>query len=368
MKSVISVIYVFLSLSTIAQTQEFPFGSDKWTINATGSVLEMFEGKPSLYMYNGRALLKDVEFFTGVLEYDLYITERRGFPGIQFRVQDGGNWEEFYVRPHQSGKPDANQYTPVFNGLAGWQLYYGDRFSVPYSYKMNAWNHIKLVVAVRSTEVYINDMDVPALVIPALKHEPKPGSIAFQAGGPSAFHFANLKVTKVNSPALKAEVASLTPMPEGTIKSWSVSQPFAEKNLEAVYELTAQLKGKQEWQPLEAEERGYINLGRVAARTVQANTVFAKVVIYAEKKQVKKLDYGLSDRGMVFLNDQIIAGSENNYASQDYRHLGTIGFFDSAYLSLKKGRNELWIAVSENFGGWGVMARIEDQKGIRIER
>jgi hypothetical protein len=368
MKSTISVILVFLGLSAFAQTQEFPFGTDKWEINASGSVLEMFEGKSSLYMYNGRAVLKDVEFFTGVLEYDIYITERRGFPGIQFRIQGEGNWEEFYVRPHQSGNPDANQYTPVFNGIGAWQLYYGDRFSVSYSYKMNAWNHIKLVVAERSAEVYINDMEVPALVIPALKREPKPGSIAFQAGGPSAFRFANLKITKTSSPTLKGQAASLKPMPEGTIKNWSVSAPFAEKKLEAVYELSEQLKTNQKWQLLEAEERGYINISRLVPRTPQANTVFAKVAIQSDRKQVKKLDYGLSDKGMIFLNDQIIAGSQNNYASQDYRHLGTIGFFDSAYLPLKKGKNELWIAVSENFGGWGLMARIEDQEGIRIEK
>ena len=30
------------------------------------------------------------------------------------------------MRPHKSGKPDALQYTPVFNGLSAWQLYYGD--------------------------------------------------------------------------------------------------------------------------------------------------------------------------------------------------------------------------------------------------
>jgi len=34
-------------------------------------------------------------------------------------------FEHFYIRPHQSGNPDANQYTPVFNGVSAWQLYHG---------------------------------------------------------------------------------------------------------------------------------------------------------------------------------------------------------------------------------------------------
>ena len=45
--------------------------------------------------------------------------------------------------------------------------------------------------------------------------------------------------------------------------------------------------------------------------------------------------------------------------SRDYRFLGTIGYFDAVYLQLKKGRNDLWIAVSENFGGWGIKAKLE---------
>lgn len=367
MKLRLVLIAFFFSLTLLSEAQEFPFGTDKWEINARGAVLEIFEGKPSLYMMNGNAKLKDFEFFTGTIEYEIYITGRRGFPGVQFRIQDGQNYEEFYVRPHQSGNPDANQYTPVFNGTASWQLYYGERFSTALAYKMNAWNHIKLVVAEQSAEVYINDMEVPALVIPVLKREPKAGELALNAGGPSAFRFANLKVTKESNPVLRGQKKPAPALPNSVVKTWSVSNPFAEGSLQGVVELSAPQKASLTWQQVAVEERGYANLARVADKTRPTNMVFARVVIVSERKQVKRLRYGLSDRGVVFLNDQAIAGSQNNYSSQDYRHLGTIGFFDDAYLPLKKGRNELWIAVAENFGGWGVMARIEDQSGIRIE-
>jgi hypothetical protein len=46
--------------------------------------------------------------------------------------------------------------------------------------------------------------------------------------------------------------------------------------------------------------------------------------------------------------------------TRDYRYLGSIGLFDSVVLPLEAGENEIWIAVSEAFGGWGVMARITD--------
>ena len=35
-------------------------------------------------------------------------------------------------------------------------------------------------------------------------------------------------------------------------------------------------------------------------------------------------------------------------------------------LPLAAGDNELWIAVSEAFGGWGVMAEIPDRDGLTM--
>jgi len=52
--------------------------------------------------------------------------------------------------------------------------------------------------------------------------------------------------------------------------------------------------------------------------------------------------------------------------SRDYRFLGTIGFFDQLFLPLKKGSNELWFVVSENFGGWGVKAKLENMDKISL--
>lgn len=52
--------------------------------------------------------------------------------------------------------------------------------------------------------------------------------------------------------------------------------------------------------------------------------------------------------------------------SRDYRFLGTVGYFDEVYVDLKKGKNELWIAVSETFGGWGVKAQLENMDGLEV--
>jgi hypothetical protein len=40
---------------------------------------------------------------------------------------------------------------------------------------------------------------------------------------------------------------------------------------------------------------------------------------------------------------------------------------DAIYLPLRQGENELVFAVSEAFGGWGLIARFEDLDGISVE-
>ena len=67
----------------------------------------------------------------------------------------------------------------------------------------------------------------------------------------------------------------------------------------------------------------------------------------------------------VYLNGQLIYTGDNTYMSRDYRYLGTIGLFDNVLLPLKPGKNELYIAVTEAFGGWGIMARLSDFEPTR---
>jgi len=341
---------------------------DIWEVNAKGHVFEVFEGKRSLYLFQGRASLKsDVSFRTGIIEYDIFVTDRRGFPGVHFRVEDESNFEDFYIRPHQSGNPDANQYTPVFNGLSGWQLYYGAGYAAPIAYKMNAWNHIKLVIADTDAEVYINDMEKPMLYVPELKRTPRAGTIRLSGGGPSPFHFADLKVTAMENPVIKSERKPVVQTNPNAIQTWSVSNSFPETQVESKYELDEELKSNLTWMALKTESAGYANLARVAVRTGLNNTTFAKVTITSDRKQTKALVYGFSDRAKVYLNGQVLAGGVDMFASRDYRFLGIMGLYDTVYLSLKKGKNELWIAVSENFGGWGIMAAFENMAGIKVD-
>jgi len=48
------------------------------------------------------------------------------------------------------------------------------------------------------------------------------------------------------------------------------------------------------------------------------------------------------------------------YRSRDYRFLGSMGWYETLDVPVVAGRNELAFAVSEDFGGWGVQARVAD--------
>ena len=82
------------------------------------------------------------------------------------------------------------------------------------------------------------------------------------------------------------------------------------------------------------------------------------------------MNFGFSSRVKVFLNDKLLFSGQDAFRSRDYRFLGTMGFYDDVYLYLNKGKNELWMAVSEDLqfkGGWGYKSKIENRDGINIE-
>ena len=89
--------------------------------------------------------------------------------------------------------------------------------------------------------------------------------------------------------------------------------------------------------------------------------VYARTTIASDRDQVKKLYIGYSDDVSVFLNGKILFRGRS---AQNFRDPGFLGIIspenDAVYLPLKKGRNELMLAVSELGGGWGFICRLAD--------
>src|SRR5207302_9994415 len=120
------------------------------------------------------------------------------------------------------------------------------------------------------------------------------------------------------------------------------------------------------WSRLEAERSGLVNLAVATGIVDDRNTVFARTTIHAEARRIVPMALGFSDRATVYLNGVALWQGDDTYRSRDYRFLGSIGWYDTVYLPLIEGHNDLIVAVSESFGGWGIQARFGDLECLRL--
>lgn len=348
------------------EPRNIPLDAAHWKVEAVESRWGEHLGRPSLRLKGGIATVKEVSVQDGSLRFDIAFSGERGFMGGVWRVRGATGYEEFYLRPHQSGKPDANQYTPVFNGLSGWQLYHGARYAVAVAYPFCQWIPVKIAFSGRYAEIYVLDMEEPVLVVSDLKRAIEAGGVGLSAGNFAPAYFSNFSYTVASDRSL------LSGKPEdeqnaarGTIRAWWVSEAFRETSLTKFTLEDADLEGRS-WTRIATEGSGLLNLARVQGIVLCKNTAFARVTIVSRRDQIKKLEFGFSDRVKVYFNGRLLYGGDDTYMSRDYRFLGSIGYFDQLYLPLVEGENELWMAVSEDLGGWGVQATIEDPTDITI--
>ena len=355
-------------MMTFSSPEAVSFDSERWRWNAAEARVEDYLGRKSLHLRGGTATIADLSFTHGAIEFDLAFSGERGFMGGIWRVEDSKNYEELYVRPHQSGNPDANQYTPVFHGVSGWQLYHGPRYSVPVAYRFNEWIHVKIVFSGEQAEIYIGGMEKPVLFVDDLKRGVRPGAVGVSCGDFAAAHFSNFSYTVADAPLVEGRRApEPVSVPQGVIPSWSVSDVFPESVLKDKYVLGEGDLAERSWTRLETERSGLANLARVQGINLRKNTVFARQVIVSDREQTKRLDFGFSDRVRVYLNRRLLFRGDDAYLSRDYRFLGSIGYFDSLYLPFIEGENELLMAVSEDLGGWGVQAKLENLAGLTLQ-
>ncbi len=73
-----------------------------------------------------------------------------------------------------------------------------------------------------------------------------------------------------------------------------------------------------------------------------------------------ELALGYSDAVVVYLNGRPLFLGSSAYRQRDPSFLGIVGLFDSVFLPLEPGENELVLLVAEAFGGWGFIARDAD--------
>lgn len=356
---------LFLGVIIDLSAQEIiSLDTNNWKV--TGSFLiENYKGKDAVYLKGGSITLKNRKFKNGTIEFDIFLKETQAFPGVYFRVSEQ-NAEQFYVRPHQSGNPDANQAAPLINGISAWQLYFGTRYSFPYEYRYDDWTHVKIIVNEGRAQVFL-DYSETANLSWNLFLEPVEGDIVLRGGGAKAIHIADVRVDESSH-----EISDFNPIErepiEGLVSEWEISDKFEEKDLNDPTKLDPIISARTWGRKIQVEEGTAANISRQQQlkNGEPGNTVFTKITFTSDKDQIKLFDFGYSDRVVAILNGEAIYRGNNKWRSRDYRYLGTIGLFDSIYLNLKKGENTLLMAVSEDFGGWLITGKFADQKGIKI--
>jgi hypothetical protein len=309
-----------------------------------------------------------------VIDVDVSTPARRGFFGIQFRIAgDGRNAEWVYLRQHKSGLPDAMQYTPVLGTGLNWQLYSGPGFTGAVDIPKDAWFHLRLEVTGAQARLFVNDMEKPALVMDDLKSGLQKGQVAL-AVLTGETYFSNFQIRPTPDAAWERH---LPPMPPTALTRWSISPAFdaLARNLEQP--LSASEVASISWQDVEAEPPGLVALYRYRdaphprvsfqsdwSTRLQPQqgmkVLYARTTVVSDRAQTKRLALGYSDDVVVFLNGRILYRGRSPQAFRDPGFLGIVSADnDAVYLPLKKGKNELVLALSELGGGWGFVCRLE---------
>jgi len=369
-----------LTVPCLSQSASVPISLDQWIIGEKNERLDPDRkvennisenlGRQALHLTKGFGYVRGLDLQNGTIDADVAFDPNGAYIGLAFRVQAEDAYEMFFLRNGLSGKTQALQYTPGFFGANHWQIYNVPTYAGPGKFPSDQWFHIRVTVAGVQARLFLNNATEPSLVVPDLKQGYSSGSIGFwgqQGGG----YISNLTYTPDNATYHVPHHDDYLP---GTLTDWELSEIFdaAEKDPES-YPDVRNLK----WEKVKAENPGMVVIGRYRRdpnilppddapgspkpvhRTPGEKLVFARTTIHSGAPVLRKMNLGYSDEVVVFLNGRRIYAGSNAYGSREPGFLGLLNPDNEAiYLPLKKGDNDLVLAVAEFFGGWGLMCRL----------
>ncbi|MCP4157193.1 MAG: hypothetical protein GY757_56300, partial [bacterium] len=202
-----------------------------------------------------------------------------------------------------------------------------------------------------------------------LKHGFSKGSIGIMGPKDNSAYFSNFKYKKDDNLIFKKP--GKTRPPTNMIKEWEISKVY-KANLIDIAEMKYPRFSSifnAEWRSVAPDADGLINISRFRKRSERGpDYVLARTVINAPEKKVIRLSFGYSDEVTLFLNGKKIFYGNSAYRYRDPSFVGVVGLHDSVFLSLEKGRNEIFLAVKETFGGWGFMCRVDREFSLPVKR
>jgi hypothetical protein len=342
--------------------------ADRWQTKENAEFLRQLGFFQGLMRLNsGDAVLKDVTFSSGTIEFDVN-TVGRGAPGIAFRQQDADTFELLYLRPDPNCPAfrACIQYAPQTHGVLLWDLF--PQYEMRAPLRENGWNHIKMIVSGRRMNVFVNDAPSPTLEVGRLEGDAMSGGLRLQGPGT----FANMVITPDAVEGLSPEPVR-DPLDEdrGVIRNWRLSSFSALPNGAAP--LHGDMPGaSRDWKPVTTERNGLVNLSREYGLPLHAPNMalaWLKTTITSDRKQTKKIEIGWTREVWAFVNGKLVYSGKNSFDDDASRRMpdGRCSLENGTFsLPLEAGENELAVAIANNFFGWGLMLRLTDSDGVHL--
>ncbi len=364
-KNALVVCFCLINYLLVAQTSPtdtVPMVAEQWTFEPGKVEFVQENGKPAMNILPGagKVVAKNLNFSDGTIEFDV---KPNGLT-FYFRYQDPQENECFYFRMGQARNataPDAVQYAPVIDGVLMWDIY--PHYQSNASFTQNDWNHVKLVISGSQMRMFVNNPDQPTLEVDQLAGNPEWGALAFEGDMTVANLIVKPGLTENLSPVAGMDPTSNDPR---YIRRWAVSDPvIIPEKIDFSDDLLP--TPETQWQVLETERRGVLNLTRAFGGNDKRSIIWLKVKLESATAQPKKVNLGFVDDVWVFLNGQL-AYLDKNWQGRLMEKVpgGRCSVENTSFvLPLKEGANELLIGLANDaYWGRGAVARLEDTEGL----
>jgi hypothetical protein len=357
----------------VAQSADVPLSADAWT--ATDSIrFVSYLGRPSLYINRGIALARGVSVENGTVDLDVAATDTTNFLGIVFRAATPRFSNVIFLRPGASGTQEAVQYGPAFNSVGvAWQVYHGEGANAVVDLRRNRWLHLHVELDGPVARLFIDTATAATLIVPRVVESAGDGIGVWTGAFGRGAYFSNIHYT--TAPGHSGN-ASPTPPPAGTILDWELSSA-----VEAADFTPASLPDLRRftWQRVKAEPEGFVLINRyreapvggvpmdstgavlvdsvMTGKIAKSRVVYARTTITAAHDETRRMQYAYSNGAVIYANGRPLAFAMNPGGLRGLGVMARVG--DAVYLPLRKGRNQIVIAVIECTGGWAFSARLD---------
>ena len=356
----------------VAQSVDVPPSPDAWV--ATDSLRAVtYLGRPALYMNRGVALVKGAAMENGTLDLDVAASDTTNFLGVAFRAANPRFSNVVFLRAIASGTDEAVQYGPAFNSLGvAWQVYHGDGANAVAEVPRNRWTHLRVELDGPVARVFVDTATAPTLVVPRVVASGGGGLGVWTGAFGRGAYFSNIRYAA----AAHTSAAPPAPVPPpGTISAWEISSPIEAADFTPT---TLPDLARLAWERVELEPEGFVLVNRyreapaggvprdstgavlvdsvMTGRMQGSRIVYARTTITAAREEIQRLQYSYSNGVVIYLNGRPLAFAMNPGGLRGIGAMAKAG--DAVYLPLRRGKNQLVLAVIQSTGGWAFSGRL----------